>query len=586
MFGRSIQSKVELIVRNAEGLDVSSLLEFALDNMGCSRERRIQYSFVIEDAVRVWRENLPPDASLRFHRRNLLTDLQFVFEIVGEKINPLKIGADSRNDDIGCQMVDRLMAGVGGELRYRYSRGVNRLTLKLPKKNAERTLFLRNLIVLGIPIALQEILEVAAGCVDSFMLGFLDPVSMSGVSLAAGYSQIPQLTVSGFIVASLTMISQFWGVRDRKGVASSAAYLMQLSTGVSVLYGLVTFLFPEWVMSLFTNSPDVAAEGVRYLRVVAFSYIVAPLYRLPYSFLRIIGKPTLSMNFAALGFVANVIFNGVFIFGLGPCPRLGTLGAGFATLLSGLVQVVIVAVYFRRHPLGILSALRLPRLSDALLRRVLGVSIPVVMQFLIWIVGMNFINGAFGHMEKAVLAANAALSNVYTLVTSVTTGIAVAAGVMMGGVLGKGRFELARQSAQTMLSLGRRIGFVVAFFVLFLGYLIRFVLSGLTPEMIAWMNPMVFFFAINAYFHVQNGFLTNGILYVGGDSKGVLIADLTMLWGLLVPLSVIGTYWPSAIPVFVMLAFLRGDEVISYPLKFLRYRKGKWVKSITGELNI
>ena len=93
-------SQSNLSVRNADGLDIGALLEMALQNMGCSRERSVQYSFVIDEALHVWRARLNPEATLRFHRRNLLTDVEFVFEIKGAAVNPLKVDGASRNDDI------------------------------------------------------------------------------------------------------------------------------------------------------------------------------------------------------------------------------------------------------------------------------------------------------------------------------------------------------------------------------------------------------------------------------------------------------------------------------------------------------
>ena len=55
---------------------------------------------------------------------------------------------------------------------------------------------------------------------------------------------------------------------------------------------------------------------------------------------------------------------------------------------------------------------------------------------------------------------------------------------------------------------------------------------------------------------------------------------MIVIWVILVPFALLGTH-VIAIPAWVMIAVLKSDEVISFPLKYVRYRKRKWLHNMT-----
>ena len=71
--------------------------------------------------------------------------------------------------------------------------------------------FLKNLMTLGIPIALQNLLLALVGASDTIMLGSLDQNSMAAVSLATQIQFVQNLTVSGIIAAFHVLGAQYRG---------------------------------------------------------------------------------------------------------------------------------------------------------------------------------------------------------------------------------------------------------------------------------------------------------------------------------------------------------------------------------------
>ena len=112
--------------------------------------------------------------------------------------------------------------------------------------------------------------------------------------------------------------------------------------------------------------------------------------------------------------------------------------------------------------------------------------------------------------------------------------------------------------------------------------LLRVLPMDLSEEAHVWCGRIAGFFALNAFFNVMNSCTCYGLLHAGGDSRGVLIADAIVVWGILVPVSLLKLFaLPSTFAVtLAVTAILKSDEVISFPLKYLRSRKGIWLKKV------
>ena len=50
--------------------------------------------------------------------------------------------------------------------------------------------------------------------------------------------------------------------------------ILQLAAGVSLLLGLVVLIFPEHILSLYSNQTDIIQAGAQYLRIFGFAYIL------------------------------------------------------------------------------------------------------------------------------------------------------------------------------------------------------------------------------------------------------------------------------------------------------------------------
>jgi Na+-driven multidrug efflux pump len=74
--------------------------------------------------------------------------------------------------------------------------------------------FGRQLAVLVIPIALQNLINAAVGAADVFMLSFINQTAIAGVSLASQLVFVQHLFLSSISTGATMLAAQYWGKQD------------------------------------------------------------------------------------------------------------------------------------------------------------------------------------------------------------------------------------------------------------------------------------------------------------------------------------------------------------------------------------
>ena len=133
--------------------------------------------------------------------------------------------------------------------------------------------FYRNVFALVIPIAIQNLINVGVTATDVIMLGKVGEKVLSGASLAGQIQYIMTLIFYGVTSGATVLTAQYWGKKDTRTIEKVLG--MGLSAGliVAVVFAGAALGMPETLMRIYTSDPEVIAEGVKYLRIVGFSYV-------------------------------------------------------------------------------------------------------------------------------------------------------------------------------------------------------------------------------------------------------------------------------------------------------------------------
>ncbi len=440
--------------------------------------------------------------------------------------------------------------------------------------------FYRKIFALILPIAMQNLINVGISSIDVLMLGKVGEDVLSAASLASQISFIMNLFLFGTMSGASVLLAQYWGKQDMGAIKTVFGIAMKISFGIGVVFAVVTFAIPQYIMMIFSNDSVVIEYGVIYLRIVCFSYLFIPVSTTYLNVLRSMEKVTIAMVVYLSSMLVNIIVNAFLIFGLAGFPKLGIAGAAIGTVVARIVEIIIIYVYDKK----INNVLSFKfnyffRKDRELFKDFLNYSLPVMANELLWGAGVSSISAVLGHMGSPVVAANSVVQVVRQLAMVISFGVASAAAIMIGKAIGEGKKDIAGQYGRSFLVLSIITG-ILGSIVVLIARPVAIANLELTTQAQGYLNFMMY---IMSYFVIGQSINTTivvGILRSGGDTRFGLYLDTIFMWGVAIGGGILSAF-VFKLGVYVTYIILLSDEVIKIPVTLWRYKSKKWLKDVT-----
>ena len=263
--------------------------------------------------------------------------------------------------------------------------------MKLETKN-----FYKTVGALVLPIALQNLINVAVTSADVVMLGRVGETVLSGSSLAGQVQFVLTLFLFGLTSGAAVLTAQYWGKKDMRTIEKVMGIAFRFSIIVSVIFLLAVQIFPAQVMSIFTPEQPVIDEGVKYLRIVSFSYLTCAVTHVYLNVMRSVERVVIATVTYSVSLIVNIIINGILIFGLLGFPQMGIVGAAIGTLVARIVELLIVVVYARTKSILNFKLRDLFVRDKLLFQDFIRYAIPVTLNELMWGTGCSVIAVVIG----------------------------------------------------------------------------------------------------------------------------------------------------------------------------------------------
>ncbi|MDO5402779.1 MAG: MATE family efflux transporter [Eubacteriales bacterium] len=440
--------------------------------------------------------------------------------------------------------------------------------------------FIKMVLVLVVPIALQNLINVGVTAADVLMLGKVSEEVLSGASLGGQVQFIMTLIYFGLTSGASVLVAQYWGKKDIVTIEKVLAISIRISFGVAVLFTVITFAFPEPIMKLLSSNAQVVEEGVKYLRIVCFSYIFTGLTMVYLNILRSVENVVISTFVYLISLIINIIGNALLIFGMAGFPKMGIQGAAIATLFARICEFVMVVYYDRRRNKIFKFKLSMLFESDkALTQDFIKFSMPVVINELMWGSGVAVVAAIIGQMGSAASAANSIAQVVRQLAMVLSLGVASAAAIIIGKTIGEGKLKAAKAYADRLVIISIITG-VLGSAVVMTARPAALATMTLSDSAAVNLSAMMF---VMSYFVIGQAYNTTmvvGIFRAGGDTKFGLLIDVGFMWCVSIAFGAIGAFvlgW--SVPVVYMI--LLSDEIIKLPFTTKRYLSGKWLRDVT-----
>lgn len=441
-------------------------------------------------------------------------------------------------------------------------------------------LFYRTFLPLLAVITLQQLAALAVNLVDNIMLGRYTELALSGATLVNQIQFILQQLVAGMGMGVAVLGSQYWGKKDIDPIRRITGVGVKFSIAAGLIFLGVTRFAPGTVLRLFTNDGEVIAEGMRYLRLMCWTYLVfAVSNTLMYS-LQSVETAFIGTIMSVSTIFINMILNYCFIFGNFGAPELGIVGAAVATLTSRTVELIIILVYI----LFIDKKLRL-RLKHifgfdfTFLRDFVKVALPVMISGALWGVAQGAQTAVLGHMSATVIAANSIAAVISQIFIVVGMASANAASVTIGKTVGEGRLDKVKSYSRTLQAIFIIIG-VVSAAAMFFSREAVVSLYSISDEAKALAKQFLGILCISTLGSCYEWPVEGGIIAGGGNTRYQAIVDNLFMWLFTIPSAAISAFVFSAPPA-VVFCFLKADQLLKCIPNAIVCNRYKWVKQLT-----
>lgn len=206
------------------------------------------------------------------------------------------------------------------------------------------------LVSVSLPMIISMLVLSLYNIIDSIFVGMLSENALAAVSLAFPIQMLTFAVGSGTAVGVNSILSRSLGEHnfDRANKAAmNGLFLALVSFIVFIFVGL--FLTKPFFASQTVNADrEIYVYGVQYLMTVTVCSFAIFAQLMFERLLQSTGKTFYTMITQGTGAIINIILDPLFIFGIGPFPRLEVLGAAVATVIGQIIAASL-AFYFNVH---------------------------------------------------------------------------------------------------------------------------------------------------------------------------------------------------------------------------------------------
>lgn len=431
----------------------------------------------------------------------------------------------------------------------------------------------RAIFLLAVPMVLEMMMESIFAVVDIYYVSRLGADAVATVGITESLITIVYAIGIGLSMATTAMVSRRIGERDKKGAGRAAFQSVITGTFVSLFIAVPGIIFAQDFLRLMGASEEIYTSMSSYTAIMLGGNVVIMLLFIINAVFRSAGDAAISMRVLWIANIINLILDPVLIFGIGPFPELGVMGAAIATNIGrGLAVVYQFYLLFggkKRVSLGLENI----RIHFATIRQLIKLSLGGIGQYLIATSSWIFLVRIISEFGSEALAGYTIAIRIIIFSLMPSWGISNAAATLVGQNLGAKHPDRAEKSVWSVGKIN----------IVFMG-LISIVLILFPSSFIQLFtdDPLV----------IESGVLCLRIMGIGFVSYGfgmVMVQALNGAGDTVTPTKInLFCFWMFEIPLAYLMAlqFNFGESGVYYAIVIAEaamtlsalwfFKKGKW----------
>ena len=431
--------------------------------------------------------------------------------------------------------------------------------------------------LLAIPMILEMCMESVFAVVDIYFVGKIGKnEAVAAVILTESVLAIVYSLAMGVSMAATAMVARRTGEKNAEGASHAAMQSILIALFFTILISIAGILFAGEILQIMGASSKTIEAGTPYARLMLGGNIVIMFLFLINGIFRGAGNASIAMRSLWIANICNIILCPLLIiYGLGPIPALGLVGAAVATNIGRGVGV-IYQVYHLIKGKGVIK-IRWEHIRPdfRVIRGLLNIAWSGTAQFLIasasWIVLARIISES----GDAAVAAYGVTIRLMMFFILPAYGMSNAAATLVGQNLGAGRPERAEESVwKTARYNTYFMAFVTVFFLVLAAPIVGFFNA----------DPAVVAQATVALRIMSLGFILYGIGMVvtnsfngAGDTRTPTVINIFGFWFFQLPMAYVLAITMGMGPNGVFTAIIVAECAITIA-GIIIFKKGRWKK--------
>lgn len=440
--------------------------------------------------------------------------------------------------------------------------------------------FFQGILIIGIPVIIQNLINSLVNMTAVFMVGSLGEVAITSTSLGNSWFFVYILLCGGITAAGSIFISQHWG---NKEIDKVHQYMGVMIIGVAILaaiMGTSSILFSDRIIRIYSNDPAVIKIGASYIRIIGYSYFFTALTNVFVATLRSTQIAFVPMIGTILSLLCNLLLNYCLIFGNMGMPQLGVNGAAIATVIARTIEFLFIVGYTYSKKLAIaVNPKRFFHIEYQTVKQYFRYGSFIILGEAIYGIGNSIYNIAYKYTGTESQAALQIVNSIKSMALVLSIGVGNSASVIIGNLLGQNQLEKAKRFCKKYLIFTPIVAAAVAVILVLFAPMILHMFQ-ISQSSQSYAQKMLYILAFELPFRAINFTIIVGILRAGGDSTYCFKANFCGTWLFGLPMAFLGAVVLKA-PVYIVFLMVTADEIGKFFICFPRTIKYKWMRNLT-----
>ena len=443
----------------------------------------------------------------------------------------------------------------------------------------------RRIWSLAWPAIVANISQTLLNLVDTLMVGHVSALAIASVGLGGQVSWFMFPIMMAVSVGTLALVARFVGAGDISGAELALEQSLYLAFLLGIPVMLFGWFFGDDVLWVMGAKGELLELAYAYLRVVFLFYPIRFVLFTANSALRGAGDTKTPMKAGVLMNVLNATFDYLLIYGKLGFPRLGAVGAAWASGIGITVATIVILAMLLSGKLVIRFR---PdwRFEWGMVKRIVRIGIPTLVERSLFSFYGFLYMSIVTRFGDVALAAHQIGLRIESIAYMPAFGFNVASSALVGQNLGAKRPNEAERTVKEALKMVTVFMSVMAFVLIaFPRYLVMPFLTKSDPHYGEVLSLAVVYLLIVGISEIPLGwvFVLSGALRGAGDTKSPMyVTAVSKLLFRIVPAYLLGFGFSvgrfhfkglGVVAAWIAMSF---ETFTSALLYWLIFRRGKW----------